>query len=255
MYDSFSSEERFEPRSGSIQQPDFLSNKAALKLQKLRVIESQRYQKILFKLWIDRVKETGNLDYQPLEKHLRQVDTIRKAPEGALLFSEQVAVKIANLERAENKIDSSVSNIKQILNRLSANIDDCLDDQIREELDSNLLVLEKNVRYIINLCVTYELVGEAFIALAEQEIYYKKKQTEIETLIINSYYTLAYLIEFVQLHKIYSGLSLVDEPNCYFNRTRHYLTVVGKSASKLSEIIKDNIAKRDVSKKKAEKQL
>jgi hypothetical protein len=101
--------------------------------------EKLAYQMRLLSLWINQVKQTGQIDYPELVQLLDQVHEVENAPDGAVLMPQQCDALVQNLKRAQSDIREAAEAIQFHLNELSGALKDgTLGNTEEKELRSHI---------------------------------------------------------------------------------------------------------------------
>jgi hypothetical protein len=101
--------------------------------------EKLAYQMRLLSLWINQVKQTGQIDYPELVQLLDQVHEVENAPDGAVLMQQQCDALVQNLKRAQSDIREAAEAIQFHLNELSGALKDgTLGNTEEKELRSHI---------------------------------------------------------------------------------------------------------------------
>lgn len=211
--------------------------------------KQQEYELRLLSLWIDLIKQTGEIDYPELVTYLNQVFEVENAPAYAVLTPTTIDTLVANLRAAQADILVSAGQIQKSLQQLGDAIalsnltqtqEQEIEQEIRQGTERFLLaiewVLDISDRYAYNPLPKPAKKGEVTSNDIDAE-WIRKLMNDLK-------YIRQYIAEQAQVRIVKSEFLPGDSQKSYFRRIDKYLEIVPGLAEILGNFVQKIIERK-----------
>lgn len=211
--------------------------------------EQQEYQLRLLSLWIDLVKQTGEIDYPELVTLLNQVFEVDNAPAYAVLMPATIDTLVANLRAAQADILAAAGQIQQSLQQLGdaialSNLTQTQEQEIEREIRQGTERFLLAIEWVLDISDRY-----AYMPL--QKPAKKRKVTAddidaewIRKLMNDLKYIREYIAEQAQVRIVKNEFLPGDSQKSYFRRLYKYLEIAPGLAEILGNFVQKIIERK-----------
>jgi hypothetical protein len=205
-----------------------------------------KYSIQLLALYAQRVAETGEIGYPPLEQYLDQVYQVAIATENSLLLPETVEKLVAGIHAAATDVENATAEITQACDRaLLLHQEDSLSVQQKSELKAITCQATERIlqafAYLLDLTNTHFPNAESKMRSQKQDSEECQKQMLVVKLKNDLYYFCQYLQERAPMAVILEELHWELRPQAYFRRLQEYLAIIPGVTQSLANLLQKTL--------------